>query len=440
MLQGEPPLKIAVVGSGIAGLGAAWLLSKRHDVSVFEQDIRIGGHANPVTIKHERQDIAVDTGFIVFNETNYPNLTSLFHHLEVETQLSDMSLAISLDNGAREYAGDGLLRVFAQKSHLFDRRFLAMLFGIFRFYRDAPLDCLSLADDVTLGEYLREKKFGRSFCEDHLLPMSSAIWSTPASEILSYPVRSFVAFYQNHGLLQISGRPLWRTVAGSSRSYLAALTKSFSERIFRGRRIASISTDGSRPAIIDTSGEREEFDHVVVATHADDAAKLVENIGTPISTSLRPFRYSANRAVLHSDATLMPRRRRVWSSWNVLGAGRDSPPVITYWMNRLQGLPEYPELFLTLNPPVTPAKTHYETSYRHPLYDVAALAVQRNVRTLQGHGGLWFCGSYLGHGFHEDALDSGLAAAEAIDPLCRRPWRPLAQISSSSIRERALAR
>lgn len=420
---GEPLLRIAVVGSGISGLSAAWLLSQRHIVTLYEQDERIGGHSNSVSVPGSGE--FVDTGFIVYNELNYPNLTALFKHLNVATQPSEMSLAVSLRGGRLEYSGTNLRGLFAQRRNIVSRRFWSMLYDLRRFYKNAPVDLPILeARPITLGRYLEENGYGEAFRDDHLLPMAGAIWSSPPHAILDCPAATFVQFYHNHGLLKLSDRPPWRTVTGGSRNYVAMLTSSLRKNIRIGTSISQIKSSDQAVFVRDAQGGIDSFDHVVIATHADQARALIVDPNIAERATLGMFRYSRNRAVLHSDASFMPRRRAVWSSWNYIetGEGVGEVPTISYWMNRLQNLRTERPLFLSLNPKSEPRDVHYETYYEHPLLDRAAIVAQRMLWSLQGQRRLWFCGSYFGYGFHEDGLQAGLAVAEQIDPRCRRPW------------------
>ncbi|MFA5955536.1 NAD(P)/FAD-dependent oxidoreductase [Hyphomicrobium sp.] len=419
----ETVLNIAVVGSGISGLSAAWLLSQRHSVTLYEEDERIGGHSNSVSVPN--CESSVDTGFIVYNELNYPNLTALFEHFNVQTQLAEMSLAISLRGGRLEYSGTNLRGLFAQPRNVVNPRFWSMLRDLRRFYRCAPLDLPDLERrSITLSEYLDETQYGRAFRDDHLLPMAGAIWSTSPDAILDYPAASFIRFHENHGLLKLTGRPAWRSVTGGSGNYVAALTSSFRKRIQRGNGITAVKSAEQVVFVRDQNGRVEKFDHVVIATHADRALAVIVDPSVEERGALGAFRYSRNRAVLHSDASLMPKRRRTWSSWNYIQStdGSDEVPTITYWMNRLQNLGTTRQLFLTLNPRVAPRDILYETDYEHPLFDSSAIAAQKRLWSLQGRRRVWFCGSYFGYGFHEDGLQAGLAVAEHIDPYCRRPW------------------
>jgi uncharacterized protein len=418
------PLKIAVIGTGISGMAAAWLLSSRHEVTVYERADRIGGHSNTVDAKTPHGNVAVDTGFIVYNEHTYPNLTALFGHLGVPTQASEMSFAVSLDGGALEYSGGGIAALFAQKKNIVSPRFWSMLRDLRRFYRDAPADIRRLGDKATLGDYLKLENYGEAFRDDHLLPMAAAIWSAPAQAMLDYPAAAFIRFHDNHGLLKLTNRPVWRTVRGGSRAYVSRLTKPYAERIRLNQNIVSIRRDEDGVGIVTAAGYSGRYDHVVMATHADQALALLADAGPQERAILKPFRYSRNLAVLHCDEGLMPRRRQVWSSWNYIGDRGDAGAcTVSYWMNRLQNLKTDRQLFVTLNPTRPPhAGTIFHSEmYEHPLIDAAALAAQRRLWSLQGRNRTWFCGAYFGAGFHEDGLQSGLAVAEALGGV-RRPW------------------
>ncbi len=419
-----PVLDIAVIGSGIAGLSAAWLLSQRHRVTLFEADSRPGGHSNTVAVQGARGRIAVDTGFIVYNEAAYPNLTALFAHLGVATQASEMSFAVSLDQGALEYSGTDLRGLFAQRSNLVSRRFWSMLRDLVRFYRQAPGDAARFGL-VPLDSYLDVRGYSQAFRDDHLYPMAAAIWSTPAARVGDYPTEAFVRFCENHHLLQLTKRPRWRTVTGGSARYVERLAEGLGERlrldsaaveVRRGADGVSVRTEGA--------GAAGRFDQVVIATHADQALRLLPDASDDEQRVLGAFGYSRNRAVLHSDPALMPQRRAVWSSWNYAAdRRRQQPPCVTYWMNRLQDIPQETPLFLTLNPTREPRPEHLIRSeiYEHPLFNMAAIRAQDDLWSLQGRQRTWFCGAYFGSGFHEDGLQAGLAVAEALGGV-RRPW------------------
>jgi predicted NAD/FAD-binding protein len=420
--------KIAVIGSGISGLSAAWLLSQRHEITLFEKNWRAGGHSRTVEVDLPGMgSVPVDTGFIVFNEATYPNLTALFDHLGVATKASDMSFAVSLDGGAFEYSGGARLKgLFAQRSNLLSPRFWSMIRDLVRFYREAPAHAgkLGLA---TLGEFLASGKYGPAFRDDHLLPMAAAIWSAPCHSILDYPAESFIRFCENHGLLQISRRPRWRTVEGGARAYVEQMLGGMNGRVQLGRGAVRVVRHPDGVWIHDTDGGAELFDTVVIATHADQALGLLADPSPAEAALLGCFRYSRNSAILHDDPKLMPRRRKAWSSWNYLGqrvpGGGTNGLCVSYWMNRLQGIDHPRPLIMTLNPnrEPTPGSIIDATEFDHPLFDNAAMAAQRDFWPIQGENRTYYCGAWLGAGFHEDGLQAGLAVAEAIG--AERPWQ-----------------
>ncbi len=416
-------MRLAVIGAGISGLSAAWLLGQAHDVVLFEAAPRLGGHANTVRVAGET---AVDTGFIVYNEATYPNFIALMDHLRVATQPTEMSFAVSLDGGRLEYSGTSIAGLFAQRSNLMRPRFWAMLQDITRFYRNASKDAIAGgAAGVSLGDYLAAGGYGAAFRDDHLLPMAAAIWSAPCAEILSYPAAAFLRFHHNHGLLKLTDRPVWRTVTGGSSTYVQKLRTAFPGEVRAGSPVREVRR-GANAVVLTGDGWTETFDHVVFATHADQTLAMLADRGPGEIEALGAFRYSRNRAVLHGDTALMPKRRRAWASWNHIGhrAQPDSACAVTYWMNRLQGLPDERPFFVTLNPPDTLREETilHEEIYEHPLFDAAALEAQERLWSLQGVRRSWFCGAYFGSGFHEDGLQAGLAVAEALGGV-RRPWQ-----------------
>jgi predicted NAD/FAD-binding protein len=421
------PRKIAVIGAGISGLSAAWLLGQAHDVVLIEAAPRLGGHANTVSIQDEAGgDTEVDTGFIVYNQKTYPNFVALLDNLGVATQPTEMSFAVSLDGGRLEYAGTSLAGLFAQRRNLASPRFWAMLQGLVRFYRDATRDAQAgHVTEMKLGDYLAAGGYGAAFRDDHLLPMAAAIWSAPCSEILSYPAQAFLRFHHNHGLLQLTDRPVWRTISGGSARYVARLREQFSGKVRLGTPVRQVRRSSSE-VLISGDGWSEAFDHVVFATHADQTLAMLADPDPLEAAALGAFRYSRNRAVLHGDEGLMPRRRRAWASWNHIGErGRpDAACAVTYWMNRLQNLSATRPFFVTLNPPATLRQDTilHEEVYEHPIFDQAALAAQERLWALQGARRSWYCGAYFGSGFHEDGLQAGLAVAEALGDV-RRPWQ-----------------
>jgi uncharacterized protein len=421
--------RIAVVGSGISGLSAAWLASRENDVVLYEAADRLGGHSNTVLVQTPDGELPVDTGFIVFNDKNYPNLVALFEHLGVATDASDMSFAASIEDGAFEYSGTGLKGILGQRRNAARPRFWRMLSDVLRFYREAE----SLMDRpdlqaMTLGEYLDRENYSKTFIDDHLLPMGAAIWSMTTTDMRAYPLQAFIRFFVHHGLILLTGRPRWRTVSGGSRQYVRRLAEDFKGEIRLNRGVARIER---RPAggvtITDSKGDVDRFDTVIIATHANDALRMLGDADEMETRILGGFRYTDNVAVLHSDARLMPKRKAVWSSWNYIGGRRenDSAPLcVTYWMNRLQNLPERHPLFVTLNAcrDIREESVIGTYHYTHPLFDLSSMAAQREVWSLQGRRDTFFCGAHFGSGFHEDGLQAGLAAAEAATGL-KRPWQ-----------------
>ena len=417
-----PARRIVVIGAGVAGLSAAWRLGEVAEVTVLEAEDRLGGHANTLDAPGPGGDTPVDTGFIVYNEDNYPNFTALLDHLGVASQPADMGLSVSLDGGDLEYSSNALI---AQKRNLLRPRFWRMIADILRFYRRAPDDLRRLEGSGTsVDAYLEHGRFGPAFRDDHLLPMAAAIWSTPLDRIGDYPAASLIRFFLNHGMMSVSGRGLWRTVTGGSRSYVRKLVEAVRADFRTGVRVAGLSRTETGVRVRLADGATLDFDEAVLAVHGDTALALLEDPTPEESALLGAFRYAKNRVMLHRDPALMPRRRSAWTAWNHIGR-RDSPGEgpVTYWMTYLQSLKGAGDLFVTLNPPedFRPESLIAEIPYEHPLYDAAAIEAQRRLWSLQGVRRTWFCGSYFGHGFHEDALQSGLAAAEAMGAP-RRPW------------------
>jgi predicted NAD/FAD-binding protein len=400
-------------------MAAAWLLSKRHEVTVFERDRRIGGHSNTVLA----EGVPVDTGFIVFNEATYPNLTALFAHIGVATHASEMSFAVSLYGGRLEYSGTGLAGLAAQPTNLFRPRFWSMLVDLLRFYRGAKADAAALEaePDLTLAEYLERHGYGPAFIDDHLLPMASAIWSGPPELLRTISAAAFIRFQKNHGLLELWDRPVWRSVVGGSRAYVKKLTADYADRIHVGAGALRIVRTGDGVLVHAADSTVSRFDAVVLATHADQALALLDAPTTEERRLLGAIRYTPNRAVLHTDEALMPHRKVAWASWNYLGAGEGV--TVTYWMNRLQQLPTKTQLFVTLNPdrPIRDGAVLHVEDYEHPVFDAAALRAQQSLWSLQGVNRVWYCGAWFGAGFHEDGLQSALAVAEELGGV-RRPW------------------
>lgn len=404
--------RIAIIGSGIAGLGAAWLLADQYDVTVFEADKRVGGHTH--TVMHGEQP--VDTGFIVLNDRNYPRFQAFLAALDVPTQPSDMSFGVSIGNGAIEWAGDGLRSLVAQKSLLVSRAHWRMLADALRFNRQGKrLLSGGAMPQVSLGEFLDQHRYSEPFRGRYLLPMAAAIWSTPTRGMLDFPLPSFLRFFDNHGLLELVDRPQWRTVTGGSHRYVQALLDRLGDRVRVGCGVTRIARDDDAVTLELANGKTETFDQVVCACHADTTLQLLADADARERRLLGAFRFQPNRAVLHTDSSLMPKRRAVWSSWNYLADRAelsDQRVSATYWMNRLQRIEGPTDYFVSLNPLVEPdpASVIRELSYDHPMFDTAAVEAQRGLSSIQGVRGLWYCGAWCGYGFHED----GLAAAERV--------------------------
>lgn len=418
-------MRIAVIGSGIAGLGAAYRLSRQFGgdaVTVFEKDHRLGGHAATVDIDYHGARIAVDTGFIVFNTLNYPLLTALFAELGVETHRSDMGFSLSLDGGKFEWSGQEqnvVSSFFAQRANLLKPRLWRMLGDMRRFSREAVEDrAAGRLGDRTLGAYLAEKSFSRELIEDYVLPMGAAIWSMSAKAVLDFPAASFIAFFDNHRLLHWN-RPAWRTVSGGSRAYVRKLAAAAGFQTRTGEGIASLKRLPRGVELVTDKGHHAVFDAVVVATHSDQALALLADANDGERALLGHVRYAENEVILHRDPRLMPRRKRAWAAWNVLRASDETgeaPVMVSYWMNRLQGIDDKRPLFVTLNPRIQPApETVFgRFSYAHPQYDRAALAAQAALPSIQGRGHVYFAGAWTGYGFHEDGLRAGFEAADRL--------------------------
>lgn len=423
--------RIAIIGSGISGLGAAWALHRSHDITVFESEDRIGGHSNTVDVATPRGPIAVDTGFIVYNEVTYPNLTRLFAALGVETQPSDMSFSYSLD---REFEyGASLPGILAMPSNLVRPGFARMLADIDRFRRVGSH--LAPTPEETIDDLLGRHGFSMGFREDYLYPMTGAIWSARQDEISRYPARPILDFLGNHGLIEIKGRPSWRTVTGGSREYVSTLVSPFVDRIRTASPVRRVVRMG-REVLVESATGAEMFDQVILATHSDQSSRILGDDATDIERSLLgSIRYEPNAAVLHSDPDLMPKNERVWASWNAMsrtGPASARPASVTYWMNRLQTLdPSFP-LFLSLNPSTGPRDdlVHATFEYAHPQFDAVAIEAQAGLADIQGTNRTWFAGAYLGYGFHEDGLQSGFNVAAALgSPV---PWHGTFRPASSA--------
>ncbi len=418
--------RVAVIGAGIAGLSAAWLLRDACEVTLFEAERRLGGHADTQEVEIAGQRIAVDTGFIVYNELNYPNLMGLFDALDVATEASDMSFGVSIGDGRLEYAGGAWPQLFAQKRNLVRPRFLAMLRDVVRFYREAPRKLANADESLTLGAFLAREGYSSAFVHDHLLPMGAAIWSASVEGMREFPASAFVRFFENHGLLRLSDRPRWRTVSGGSRRYVARIAAALDGRVAAGRAVLAVTRDDAGAVVHLADGSAQPFERVVMAVHGDVALRLLGQPSAAERAVLSQVRYQDNAMVLHTDEALMPRRRGVWSSWNYLARGpadHRREVAVTYWMNQLQNLRTPRPLFVSLNPFRAPRRDAVlvEKTYRHPQYDPAMLRAQALLPSIQGRDRVWFCGAWCGYGFHEDGIASAIAVAR--DFGVAAPWQ-----------------
>ena len=410
--------RVAVVGAGISGMAAAYLLSKNHAVTLFEADPRLGGHARTV-VAGKRGDQPVDTGFIVFNYATYPHLTGLFAELDVPVAKSRMSFGVSIDGGRIEYALNDLWSVLAQKRNVIRPGFVRMIRDILRFNDQA----LAAADDpeMTIGELLDRLETGPWFRDCYILPFSGAIWSTPTAEILDFPAQAMLRFFQHHGLLDPKKNHQWYTVRGGSIQYVDRLAMQLDAQgvdIRLGTPVAGVRRTGAEVELRPVGGEWQGYDDVVFATHSDQALAILSDATGVERTALSAVRYQENRAVLHADTSVMPRRRRAWASWVYSEAKGPKPDRIgvSYWMNSLQPIPADDPMFVTLNAtrPIRDDLIYDEVDFAHPVYDLAALAAQDTVRAINGQNGTWFCGAWMRNGFHEDGFASAVAVADAM--------------------------
>ncbi|MDO6461663.1 FAD-dependent oxidoreductase [Granulosicoccaceae sp. 1_MG-2023] len=421
-------MKIAVIGSGIAGMGAAWLLRQQHELTLFEKDARYGGHANTVTAHTPQGPVAVDTGFMVYNEPNYPNLCGLFRALGVQGRDTDMSFAVSAAGGDYEYAGDNLASLFAQRSNLFSARHYRMLGQILRFNRLAARALRSAGDEtVSLGEFLSQHRFEGDFSERYLLPMTAAIWSCPGRTMRQFPALSLFRFLDNHGLISLNRRPQWKTPQGGSGQYVRRLTAQLGDARCNAS-VVEVRRVSDGVSVRCSDGSEGHFDAVIMAAHADQTLAMLADPHPAERELLSAFTYQNNQAYLHADTRLMPLRRRAWSSWNYLTDNADDTAdaqavSVTYWMNRLQHLPMANPLLVSLNPLCPPASDsiYWQAQYEHPVFDAAALQAQTRLAEIQGQDRIWYCGSYFRYGFHEDALASAVKVARALGATI--PWQ-----------------
>ena len=400
-------MKLAVIGSGISGLSAAYHFSKNHKVDLFEQDDHFGGHSLTYDIIEEDKVVPVDLGFIVFNEQTYPNLISFFRELEVPFEKSNMSFSVSVKDSNVEYGGSGLNAIFANKKNLLNLKFLKMINEIISFYKKAPSLLNHNLSEETLGNYLEKSKLSKYFIEYHIIPMVAAIWSMPFEKAKDMPLKLFLNFFINHGLFKLKNRPQWYTVTNRSRAYVNKVLEKISGEVFKNYKVSKILRSENNVRI-SIGNEYLDYDHVILASHADQSLKILEEPTSEEDKILKRFSYVSNKAYLHIDENLMPLRKSAWSSWNSIT--KDNRTCITYWLNKLQNLKTSKNYFLTLNPveQINNNKILKKIDFTHPYFNKENVKLQKDLHKLQGKKRTWFCGSYFGYGFHEDGLKSSI--------------------------------
>ena len=404
-------MKIAVIGSGISGLSASYFLSKKHHVDLFEKEDRFGGHSYTIDVIVNKKRIPVDIGFIVFNHLTYPNLINFFNEIDIEIEKSDMSFSVSVEGTNFEYCGKGFKGIFANKSNFLNIKFIRMFLEILKFYK--LCDKISNIDQViTLDEFLKKNEWSKSFINYHIIPMVSAIWSMPPYEAGKMPMNFFLKFFQNHGLFKLRNRPQWYTVAHRSKTYVNKVLSQISGEYFKNYKINSIQRVSSGVQVY-YGGANEFFDYdkVILATHADEALSLIKNPTDQEIKTLSNFDYKKNLAVLHCDESIMPKNKKVWSSWNTYVDPKNlNKSSLTYWLNLLQNINCEKNIFLTLNPlkEIPNERIYKKIEFTHPYYDQKALDNQKNLKNIQNKENLLFCGSYFGYGFHEDGIKSSI--------------------------------
>ena len=412
-------MKIAVIGSGISGLSAAYFLSKRHKVDLFEKNDHFGGHSYTVDAEYEKdKKIFVDVGFIVFNHLNYPNLINFFRENKIDIDKSNMSFSVSVKDTSIEYCGKGLSGIFANRNNLFNIKFLKMFFDILNFYKKSS-NLKNLDVNETLGNYLKKQNLSKFFIDYHLIPMVSAIWSIPPNESSTMPLKFFLNFFQNHGLFKLKDRPQWYTVKNRSRTYVNKILSQISGEYYKNYKINKVKRESNRIKIY--YGDRSEFfdyEKIVLATHADDALSIIDNPLKEEKEILSNFHYKKNHAVLHTDEKAMPKNKKIWSSWNSKIDNKDTKNnSVTYWLNLLQNLNINKNIFLTLNPffKIDEKKIIKKVDFTHPYYDQKTLVNQKKLNLIQNKKNILFCGSYFGYGFHEDGIKSSLEMVKHIN-------------------------
>jgi predicted NAD/FAD-binding protein len=412
---------IAIVGGGVAGIVSAYLLQSKYQVTLFEQNKYLGGHTNTVEINHgDDAGIAVDTGFIVLNDKTYPLFEKFLSRLGVPTRDSEMSFGFHCQTSGLVYAGNNLNGLFAQRRNIFNPKFYRFLFEIDRFNKNARKALTSHSvPDITLGEYLKLGHYSAYMVDNYLLPMAAAIWSTPTLQAADFPAQAFLNFFKNHGLLSFSDRPQWKTVVGGSYSYVKAFTAQFKGEIRLDAGVKKVARVEDGIELIFADNSRQKFDKAVLATHADQALNLLDQPTDDEYRLLSPWQYQKNYTVLHTDSSILPAQRSAWSAWNFTRATKESdsqPVFVTYYMNLLQGLTAKKHYCVTLNrhQDFQPGSVIAEFDYQHPQYTFSSLSTQAKLPQLNGQSNIWYCGSYFGYGFHEDAVRSAVAVGSEL--------------------------
>ena len=410
-------MKVAVIGSGISGLSAAYYLSKKYKVDLFEKEDRFGGHSHTIDIQldENKNKILADIGFIVFNKKTYPNLINFFKEIEVDIEKSNMSLSFMSKDINLEYCGKGLKGIFSYKKNLFNFNFFKMFLEILKFYKKSS-KLNEFDESISLGEYLIKEKHSEYFINYHLIPMVSAIWSMPPYDAKKMPIKFFMRFFQNHGLFNLSNRPQWYTVKNRSRQYVKKVIEKVSGEHFKNYKIRKIKRISNFVRIFyGTDNEYFDYDKVIIATHADEAKNMIENKSEDENKILGSFQYKKNLAIIHSDDVVMPKKKINWSAWNTSISQKNSS--VTYWLNLLQNFNISKNIFLTLNPfeNINRDKIIKKVEFTHPYYDHTTLENQKKLHLIQNKKNLLFCGSYFGYGFHEDGIKSSMEMIKFLD-------------------------
>ena len=418
--------KIGIIGGGISGLSAAWHLSKDSEVVLFEKNSYLGGHAHTVEVKDVDNIVNIDTGFMVYNDENYPNLIKLFENLKIDSYSSDMSFSLSVDSLNYEYSGSGLTGYFGQIKNLFNLNHWKQLFYIRKFYLNAEKNIRKHSSSSTLREFLVAEKYPEYFIQNHVIPMCSAIWSCSPEKMLDYPALDFVRFFANHGLFKLSKRPLWKSIIGGSVKYVDGIVNSSSFVTKLNTEIIEIKKNKNKYEISTGDGEKETFDKLIFATPANESYKIIQPFDSELAEILANFEYQENVAILHNDSSQMPKTKKLWSSWNYIkkdNSKNSKNLSITYWLNSIQKLKTNLNFFLTLNPysQIKEESIHKIIRFSHPIFDTKNRILKNEIIKKQGKNNIWICGSFLGYGFHEDGIQSGLIVAEDISSR-NRPW------------------